>query len=297
MSVREASQFPTVYPTSSFEPEKKAKVRSGPPSESQNDDVSTSAPRMGSRRTPTRVPPNPRKKNASEAAGSAFASTEPRQLASRASSNSSPASYTSTSSTASTSSTPSTSSISSTANTSSSARTNAAKSVAPAHDITSPAVNKPIVFKRDEKVSKYLTGDDVMLTMTAKLNAAFVTKQVNELVELQRLRKEDPAKLRAGESPFVTIGKEILANLKPIQGGPTPSTVASCLWLVSATPVAEGDKMKQFFDLAIAFSEKGIDLPSLIVNDAIEKRNAAFLTRLQEAYPDTNLGELYRNKF
>ncbi len=251
---------------------------------------------MDSRRTPTRVPPNPRKKNASEAAGSAFASTEPRQLASRASS-SSPASHTSTSSTASTSSTPSTSSISSTANTSSSARTNAAKSVAPANNVTSPAVSKPIVFKRDEKVSNYLTGDDLMLTMTAKLNAAFVTKQVNELVELQRIRKEDPAKLRAGESPFVTIGKEILANLQPIQGSPTPSTVASCLWLVSATLAAEGDKMKQFFDLAIAFSEKGIDLPSLIVNDAIEKRNAAFLTRLHEAYPDTNLGDLYRNKF
>ena len=133
--------------------------------------------------------------------------------------------------------------------------------------------------------------------MTARLNAVFVNKQVAELVELQRIRKEDPAKLRAGESPFVTVGKEVLANLKPIEGEPSPSMVASCLWIVGATLAGDGDKLKQFFDLALAFRDKGIDLPSMIVNDAIEKRNAAFLTRLQEAYPDTNLAEIYRNKF
>ncbi len=136
-----------------------------------------------------------------------------------------------------------------------------------------------------------------MLTMTARVNAVFVNKQVAELVELQRIRKEDPAKLRAGESPYVTIGKEILANLKPIEGEPSPSTVASCLWIVGATLACDGDKLKQFFDLALGFRDKGIDLPSMIVNDAIEKRNAAFLTRLHEAYPDTNLAEIYRNKF
>lgn len=138
-----------------------------------------------------------------------------------------------------------------------------------------------------------------MSKIAAQVHAASVVKQVNELVELQRIRKEDPAKLLAGDSPFLTIGKEYLENLKPIPSGSGPSTsvVTSCLWLVGITMKAEGKNFKQLFELAIAFKEKGFDLPSLIVNEAIENRNTTFLSRLREAFPDTNLAEVYRTKF
>ena len=80
---------------------------------------------------------------------------------------------------------------------------------------------------------------------------------------------------------------------------------AIVLYLVFRPQLGETDRHHRMerapfyacFGLALGFRDKGIDLPSMIVNDAIEKRNAAFLTRLHEAYPDTNLAEIYRNKF
>ncbi len=119
-----------------------------------------------------------------------------------------------------------------------------------------------------------------------------VPAQFRQELSTYFISKESAEKYKAAQiDAFLAEGKDFLNALA--SGKSARVGIEPYLWLVPMTLQAKGEYLAKFFDLALAFREKGVELPSMIVNDAIEKGNVDFLRSLRTVYPEMSFAKLF----
>ena len=257
MSLRGTSQTKSPYPSSVVESEKKSDAQQV----HKDAGVPVLTPRVSSRQPKTKITGKITNKKAFDTDDS-LESSEPQQIPGSTSSK------------------------------------GAGKIAASASEVKSEVVRNQIIFDPNENISKYIDEfNEKNFRANRQKHDDLVSKAINKEIKVQSVFTKDSAPHQVANSHLLKMGKTYLQRLKTLGVGWSPGAmdVAACLWLVDAT-IHSGDEMlKPFIELAVEFREKGLDLPSLIVNEAIKRDDTKFLQRLNQAFPNTNLIEIYRN--
>ena len=263
MDVRGTSNKQSSYPIGSSDLQKKPDTMH----ESKDAQGHVSTPCMNARHRKSRPPANPRgEKNESEAASITLTSTEPRRKATGTSSS------------------------------------DGRESIAPLATGKSLAGSRRIVFNRDENLSKYRTDSVAPMAYETiyQKGKVWARERASQFAKADQIFDQNPSeKIMCTDEHLLRVGKESLEKLEPVKAESSSSrrTFETLRqgWLIEATINADDNMLKAFFELAIEFQDKGIDLPSMIVNHAINEDNLQFLRRLNTVYPDTNLKEFFLN--
>ncbi len=152
------------------------------------------------------------------------------------------------------------------------------------------------VEKRLKAQGIAITSEDVnkseaAATLLNKMGAGSSSSGVMQYLGDQMLSRQNIEAFKAAQTEaYLAEGKQSLDAL----GSATRinKKIEPYVWLVPMTLQATGENLVKFFDLALGFRETGIDLPSMIVNEAIEKGNVDFLRRLRTAYPAMSFAKL-----
>ncbi len=153
------------------------------------------------------------------------------------------------------------------------------------------------VEKRLKAQGIMVTGEDLAKfeaaeSLISRMPTGPVPAQFRQELSAHVISKESAEKYKAAQiDAYLAEGKEFLNALA--SGKSARVEVEPYLWLVPMTLQAKGENLAKFFDLALAFREKGVELPSMIVNDAIEKGNVDFLRSLRAAYPEMSFAKLF----
>ncbi len=153
------------------------------------------------------------------------------------------------------------------------------------------------VEKRLKAQGITVTGEDIAKfeaaeSLISRMPTGPVPAQFRQELSAHFITKESAEKYKAARiDAYLAEGKDFLNALA--SGKNAHVGVEPYLWLVPMTLQAKGEHLAKFFDLARAFREKGVELPSMIVNDAIEKGNVDFLRSLRAAYPDMSFATLF----
>jgi hypothetical protein len=121
-----------------------------------------------------------------------------------------------------------------------------------------------------------------------QLGLLILQKQVNDEVEkLSTSTTDNRSADQKMISVFAAKAREYLSAMDKLMA--RDHSPLNYLSLISISATADDDNLKEIFEVALGYQAKGIDVPSMIFNEAIEKGNVELITRLRRLFPAINL--------